>query len=258
MPLLLCEKGHNLLKEMMKKILILSDIHGNITALDEVLKSVANKDIEGIILLGDLIDYGPGSNEVIKRIGDIPQEMIVVNIWGNHENAIMNEDYRHFSSERGAVSARYTRKQLTQASMDYLNCMTKEGIYEFSINGKKCLAVHGSLEDVFWKSIVAGECALKYREYEYVFSGHSHIPHVYQHFYESDQEEFRYKKRTVFINPGSVGQPRNHNPNAQFAILDGDNGTVELMAVKYDIESEVRKYSDAVDAFYRERIKRGI
>lgn len=258
MPLLLCEKGHNLLKEMMKKILILSDIHGNITALDQVLKSVADKDIEKIVLLGDLIDYGPSSNEVIKRLGDIPGEMILANIWGNHENAIMNEDYRHFSSERGAASARYTRKQLTQASKNYLYDMDKEGMRQFSINGKKCLAVHGALEDVFWKSIAAGECGMGYREYDYVFSGHSHIPHVYQHFYESELKEFRYKKRTVFINPGSVGQPRNHNPNAQFAILDGDNGTVELLAVKYDIESEVQKYSDAVDVFYRERIKKGI
>lgn len=242
----------------MKRILILSDIHGNMAALDSVLQAVRKKEINGIILLGDLIDYGPDSNEVIERISGIPKEKIVVNIWGNHEHAIMNEDFGHFSSKRGEISARYTRGQLTGASWDYISSMNQKGMEVFYMKGKKCLAIHGSLEDFFWKSIAAGEVSLRYKEFDYVFSGHSHIPHDYQHFYESDDENFRYKKRTVFINPGSVGQPRNHNPNAHFAIWDTDNESVELLTVKYDIESETKRFTDDVDVFYKERIRRGI
>ena len=63
---------------------------------------------------------------------------------------------------------------------------------------------------------------------------------------------------TVFINPGSVGQPRNHNPNAHFAIWDTDDESVELLTVKYDIESEIKKFTDDVDVFYKERIRKGI
>lgn len=243
---------------MMKKILILSDIHGNLTALKEVLKAVEIQEADGIILLGDLIDYGPGSNEVIERIAGIPKEKLLVNLWGNHEYAIMNGDYSRFSSERGVVSAEYTGRHLNRFSRDYLDSMNQSGLEEFSINGFHCLAVHGSMEDVFWKSISPGECSQVYRDYDYVFSGHSHIPHMCQYFYESDREEMRRQKRTVFINPGSVGQPRNHNPNAQFAVLDAESGTVELKAVTYRIEAEVEKYSDEVHPFYRERIKRGI
>ena len=242
----------------MKRILILSDIHGNLTALDAVLHAAYEKHIDGVILLGDLIDYGPDSNEVIERLSDIPQEKILINIWGNHEHAIMNGDFGRFSSKRGELSAQYTRTRLTEASLEYLKNMDRTGMAVFHLNGRKCLAVHGSLEDYFWKSIVAGEDSLQYKEFEYVFSGHSHIPHDYQYFYESSDKDFRYKKRTVFINPGSVGQPRNHNPNAHFAIWDTDNESVELLAVQYDIESEVKRFTDDVDVFYKERIRKGI
>lgn len=241
-----------------KRILILSDIHGNLAALDAVLHEAYEKQIDGIMLLGDLIDYGPDSNEVIERLSDIPRGKILINIWGNHEYAIMNGDFGRFSSKRGEMSAKYTKTRLTETSLDYLKGMNRTGMASFCLNGRKCLAVHGSLEDSFWKSIVAGENSLQYKEFDYVFSGHSHIPHDYQYFYESNDENFRYKKRTVFINPGSVGQPRNHNPNAHFAIWDTDNESVELLAVQYDIESEVKRFTDDVDVFYKERIRKGI
>lgn len=244
--------------DKMKRILILSDIHGNLAALESVLKAASDKEIDGIMLLGDLIDYGPDSNEVIKRISGIPKERIIVNIWGNHEKAIMHGDFGRFSSKRGELSAKFTKSRLTEASLDYLKAMDEKGMSVFFTGGKKCLAVHGSLEDFFWKSIGAGETSLAYREFDYVFSGHSHIPHAYQQFYESDNRAFRYKKRTVFINPGSVGQPRNHNPNAHFAIWDADNGSIELLTVEYDIESEVKRFTDDVDVFYKERIRTGI
>lgn len=258
MPMLLCEKGHYLLKEAMKKILILSDIHGNITALNKTLEHKKSQNADGIILLGDLIDYGPGSNEVIKRIADLPKEKILVNIWGNHEHAVMNEEYSRFSSKRGAESAKYTRKGLEPLSMNYLRAMNRSGMEAFMLCGFRCLAVHGSLEDVFWKSIDVGEGGPEYCQYDYVFSGHSHVSHMYQHFYECDRAEFRNKKRTVFINPGSVGQPRNHNPYAQFAVWDADSGEVEFVAVQYDVETEAKRYSNEIDSFYKERIKRGI
>lgn len=242
----------------MKKILILGDVHGNMAALDSVLHEASQKEINGIILLGDLIDYGPHSNEVIKRMSDIPKEKIIINIWGNHERAIVCEEFGRFSSKRGELSAKYTRSRLTENSFAYLEQMNQKGMEVFYIKGRKCLAVHGSLEDFFWKSIAAGENSLQYMDFDYVFSGHSHIPHVYQYFYESDNKEFRYKKRTIFINPGSAGQPRNHNPNAHFAIWDTENESVELLTVKYDIESEIKGFTDDVDVFYKERLRKGI
>lgn len=65
-------------------------------------------------------------------------------------------------------------------------------------------------------------------------------------------------KKTVFINPGSVGQPRNQNPRAQYVYIEVDSGSVHFNAVSYDIESERNLYPDGIDPFYKDRILTGI
>lgn len=242
----------------MKNLLILSDIHGNLTALSKVLEHVDLSSMDGIVLLGDLIDYGPRSNEVIDRIKEIDTKKILVNIWGNHEQAVMENRYERFSSTRGKVCAQHTKSELTEQSLAYLRNMNPKGWQEFQTGDKHCLAVHGSLEDVFWRSIDF-ECPdERYAGYDYVFCGHSHIPSCMEKFYESDNVIFRNKKKTVFLNPGSVGQPRNHNPNANFAVLDVENGTVTMHSLEYDYQTEMKMFSDQVDDFYRVRLEKGI
>lgn len=244
---------------VMRNILIMSDIHGNLSALNKVLKT---EDVEGfdkIVLLGDLIDYGPRSNEVLKRINDIPKERLAVNIWGNHEKAILNGDDSKFSSERGRQSAAYTRENLSKGSLEFLKKeMDNTGKHEFELYGKKCLAVHGSLADPYWKSISHEEKGIEYAKYDFVFSGHSHIPHFFEQFYPAECEAYRNKKKTVFINPGAVGQPRNHNPNAQYAVLELDTMTVMMKAVEYEISQEIELFADEVDIFYKERLRIGV
>ena len=240
-------------------VLVLSDIHGNLAALGAVLDSVSERtDITGCILLGDLIDYGMHSNEVITVIRQFPYR-ILCNIWGNHEQAVCLEKYDRFSSERGRECARYTRGQLTDQSWTYLwKKMNREGIFEFELEGKRCLAVHGSGEAYFWKSIdTAGELS-QYQEYDYVFSGHSHIPHFTEKYYPVQDEEHRNKKKTIFINPGSVGQPRNHNPRAQFVIADIETEEVMFHKIAYDIKKEQAAFTGQVDLFYKNRLKSGV
>lgn len=242
----------------MEKLLILSDIHANLTALNRILESVCMKDIDGIILLGDIIDYGPRSDEVIERIQEMPTEKILVNIWGNHEQAILENDYEKFSSDRGRICAQYTKSRLSDRSLAYIETMNKQGWQEFQVDDKKCLAVHGSLENIFWGSINPENSGILYEEYDYVFSGHSHIPHYIEKFYESDNKEYRNKKKTVFLNPGSVGQPRNHNPNANFATLNIRNGAAAIHSLEYDYKEEMALFSDQVDSFYKERLQKGV
>lgn len=237
----------------------MSDIHGNLSALSKVLETESLEEFDGIILLGDLIDYGPRSNEVIQRIREIPDNKLLVNIWGNHEKSIICLDDSQFSSERGKSCAAYTRRNLTETSREFLEgAMEKTGMQEFDLCGKHCLAVHGSLADIFWESIPHGEAGEEYGRYDFVFSGHSHIPHFFEHFYPCNCAEYRNKKRTVFINPGSVGQPRNHNPNAHYAVLESESMTVQMKTVGYDINQEIELFTEEVDAFYKERLKIGI
>ena len=80
----------------MSKYAILSDIHGNLFALKEIIKDLNNQNIDSIIFLGDLIDYGMQSNEVIDYIKDNLSAKIICNIWGNHEKSILTQDFGHF------------------------------------------------------------------------------------------------------------------------------------------------------------------
>ena len=242
----------------MKNILILSDIHANLTALNKVLDSVNMDGIYGMVLLGDIIDYGPRSNEVIARIKQIPENKVLVNLWGNHEKAVMEGCYDRFSSNRGKECAKYTRSRLSEDSFKYINKMNGQGWQEFFIDNRKCLAVHGSLEDIFWGSVDFEYCDVQYKKYDYVFSGHSHIPLYLERFYEGGSKEYRGKKKTVFLNPGSVGQPRNHSPNTNFATLDIESGTVSMYSLEYDYKMEMKLFSEQVDNFYRDRLEKGL
>jgi hypothetical protein len=240
------------------QILILSDIHGNVSALNSVLKDVEKRyKPDTTIILGDNIDYGMRSDEIIQILKKFPYP-ICCSIWGNHEKAIMEQDYTKFSSERGRKSAKFTRSKLSESSISYLNCeLNKSGKMEIDIENKRILAVHGSIEEIFWKSIAPEGKHIGYENYDYVISGHSHRSHVFSEFYYDNNEIMRNEKKTVFLNPGSVGQPRNHNPRAQYAIWDTNNG-IYLCEVEYEIQYEMSLYTDDIDMFYRERLKYGI
>lgn len=239
-------------------ILIMSDIHGNIEALKSVNEYLKNQKIDKLMLLGDIIDYGPHSNEVIEFISNLPYE-IICNIWGNHEEAIIKEEYEKFSSNRGRVSAMYTRSILNENSWKYLNNdMNAITMMELEIHGRLCLAVHGSLADTAWKAIKPGQDLSQYAKYDYVFSGHSHFPHIFAEYYEDVNPEYRNKKRTMFINPGSVGQPRNFNPRAQFMLWNTDTDEIRMCCVDYDIKKEQEDFSDEIDVFYRDRLTKGV
>ncbi len=241
----------------MSKYAILSDIHGNLFALEEVIKDF--EDIDYIILLGDLIDYGMQSNEVISYIKNNLSSKIICNIWGNHEKAILTEDFTHFSSERGITSAKFTQNHLTESSKDYLRGnLVSEGKLELNLDGKKVLMIHGSLNDAFWTSISPDNINGDYLNYDIVLSGHSHYPHAFQKFYDVENPIMRNKKSVLFINPGSVGQPRNHNPNAQYAILDTDTMSTTLKSVKYPKLEAMKLYDGKIDDFYRKRLENGI
>lgn len=243
----------------MSRYAILSDIHGNLFALNEVFDDLNNQEIESVILLGDLIDYGMQSNEVVEFIRQNLSSKIICNIWGNHERAILTGDFNHFSSERGVESAKFTYSVLSDDSRDYLNDeLVRDGKTEFDLDGKRVLAVHGSLNDYYWKAIFPDNLNGDYVDFDIVLSGHSHYPHVFQKFYDFDNPDMRNKKSVLFINPGSVGQPRNHNPNAQYAILDTDSMSVELRYVEYPKDRAMALYDGSVDDFYCKRLENGI
>ena len=241
------------------KIAILSDLHGNLTACRRVLEVLDNcTDLEGIILLGDLIDYGMKSNEVIHEIKRI-RVPILCNIWGNHEAAIFSDQATRFSSERGRLSSAYTKSILTEESKAYIRSqMTNAGLCDFCMDSKKCLAIHGSLKDEYWKSIVPKDDLTPYQKYDYVFCGHSHRPYMFEEYFKTDDKIRRDQKKTLFINPGSVGQPRNLIPEAQFVFFDTKSESCNFFKISYDIKKEQSYFTDKVDEFYKSRLAFGV
>lgn len=234
----------------------MSDVHGNLSAMQAFLSLEIKAD--ACILLGDLIDYGMHSNEIIEIVSEFVYP-VICNIRGNHELAIMKNDYTRFSSERGRACAQYTASILSSAARKYIDeNMIDNCIYEFKIGKMLCLAVHGSLADAAWGSIKAEYDLSAYKKYDYVFSGHSHMPHFFEKYYKTDNCEYRNRKKTIFINPGSLGQPRNHNPMAQFALLDTETEQIVFEKILYDVEKEQRDYTGEVDEFYKTRLRSGV
>ncbi|MCF0128007.1 MAG: metallophosphoesterase family protein [Pseudobutyrivibrio sp.] len=242
------------------KILILSDIHGNITALEAVLEDVAVECCESLILVGDIIDYGMHSNEVICRLLQLEDKMnVLCNIRGNHEDSIIREDYSRFSFDRGKQSAQHTRDLLNAISWNYITHKMKEGgSEELEIDGKRIFVVHGDYQDNYWHSITPEVNPLNYCNYDFVISGHNHLPHFFEKFVDCENKAYRNHKKISFVNPGSVGQPRNHNPNAHYAIWDTNSDEVLLKRVEYDITIEQNAFDGGVDSFYKERLELGI
>lgn len=241
------------------RILIFSDIHANLTALQKVLCDAKHFYPDAVILMGDIINYGMRPNEVIKVLQEMPYP-VIANIYGNHEKAIMDGDTSHFSTDRGKTLLKYSKDLLDENSWRYIKeNMNSKAYQELSIGGKKILIMHGNLDDHYWGQFdytrIADE---RFKDYDYVITGHSHQPHVIPHYFTVDNPMMRNKKKVVFINPGSIGQPRNLNPCAQYALLYLNTGQIQLMATPYDVKAEQSLYPDFLDLFYRDRLALGI
>ncbi|MDR2436931.1 MAG: metallophosphatase family protein [Endomicrobium sp.] len=244
--------------EVIIKILVLSDIHANVSALQCVLDSVKIYDIKLAVLLGDHIDYGMRPNETISLLREFPYP-IDVNIYGNHEKAIFDNNLYNFSSERARKFSIYMKNILTNESKKYIaEKMNSKGFESKVYDGKRYLMIHGSLDDVFWECISSENASEKYRDYDYVFCGHSHLPFYFEKYFVVDNKDMRNKKKTVFINPGSVGQPRNHNPRACYCVFDTVSGATHLNNVEYDVMYEQCLYTYEVDEFYSWRLSKGV
>ena len=235
------------------KVALFSDIHANLTAFEAVLKDCFNKygsDI-AIIHLGDCIDYGMRPNEVIDKLITL-QGQIIAHIRGNHENALFGIETDRFSSQRGLEANLYTKSILSETSYNFLNSLSS-GKLELTIENKKILVVHGDLSDLYWgKMPVTEHKNPQYQKFDYVISGHTHISSL---LYSIDKNTC---KKTVFVNPGSIGQPRNCNINAQYAVLDTDTTAITFESVPYDYHFEQSLYNGEIDVYYKERLAKGI
>ncbi|NPA97569.1 MAG: metallophosphoesterase family protein [Crenarchaeota archaeon] len=218
------------------RILVISDIHGNADALLAVLNAI--KSFDNVIVLGDLVDYGPEPEKVI----DIVRSHGYTAVMGNHDYAAaFNEDCRCGPATKDLSI--YTRKNITLRKLSkndlaYLSSLPK--MLELSVGARMVLCVHATPREPLFKYLYPWSPPMEINEevlsvagsYSAVLVGHTH-------------HQFLRTQRSIWlINPGSVGQPRDGDPRASAALVDEEG--VKFIRVKYDIDTVLRKLRDEV------------
>ena len=207
------------------KILVISDVHGNLEALNEVLKVPHNI----VIFAGDIVDYGPKPAECIEKI----KEVAFKKVKGNHDNAVaFNADCGCSPAmhELSVVSREYTKKVVNKEQVEFLRQLPLKEI--FQIDKRTFFLVHASNSDPLFKYLKPGKTSEEdfRKEFgdiktDFIIYGHTHIPLI-----------LKGVTNSIIINPGSVGQPRDGDPRASCAVIDTEKNFVEIKRIKYDIE----------------------
>jgi diadenosine tetraphosphatase ApaH/serine/threonine PP2A family protein phosphatase len=217
------------------KILIISDIHANLTALETVLDDAGA--IDAAWCLGDLVGYGPDPNECIDLVRQLPK---LVCILGNHDAAVIKKIDDSAFNQDARLAVNWTARTLGAESLDFLKSLPEKRLID------DVTLVHGSPRQPIWEYLLDTRTVtinFSFFETPYCFVGHTHLPVVY---YLDDSRTARmtipeHNTQTVLaprtiINPGSVGQPRDRDPRAAYAVYYPDKNLWEFRRVDYAIE----------------------
>ena len=246
------------------KYLVLSDMHGNWEAFSAVLRKVKRKKFDAILVLGDLVGYGAGPNQVVEAVKNLEGEVHVVR--GNHDKVVAElEDGSNFN-QPALAAARWTTERLTPANLRYVRELP-QGPMAISDELDIC---HGSPldEDTYVFSIYDAYEIFTNYDAQVVFFGHTHIPSLFvMHSKGIDVAvvqddsftlELEEGKRYL-LNPGSIGQPRDRDPRAAFFIYDSEARTVKWQRVDYPIEkAQERILRSGLPKVLAERLALGI
>jgi diadenosine tetraphosphatase ApaH/serine/threonine PP2A family protein phosphatase len=226
------------------RVAVISDVHGNLHALEAVLAELEREQPDEIWCLGDLVGYGPQPNRCCEVVSARAETCLA----GNHDLGVLGSiDLEDFSHD-AARSARWTRDQLDDDVRSWLGGLRPEG----ERDGAQLF--HASARDPVWEYILSGEAAadtLELTTAPVVLVGHSHVAlAIGLHGRRLTGGLARAGKEVELdgsrwlLNPGSVGQPRDGDPRAAYLVLDLDAGRAEFRRVGYDVkrtQAEIRE-----------------
>jgi predicted phosphodiesterase len=229
------------------RYLVLSDIHSNLEALDQCLREASGKYDEAVCL-GDLVGYGPDPNAVIDKIWGLASSVIR----GNHDKACCGLSDAEDFNPAAKIATFWTRRDLSRAHTDYLRALPQGPV---PVNGFQM--VHGSVadEDEYILGPAQALPALEALTTAVTLFGHTHHQGAFvlsptQGFSTSDAKDGCVLEVQIeagsryLINPGSVGQPRDGDWRAAFAIFDASEQRVEFYRTPYDLASTQSKMKD--------------
>lgn len=217
------------------RIAVLSDIHSNLVALDAVLADAG--EVDAIWHLGDVVGYGPDPDAVCERLA----ELGAVGVRGNHDAAALGGPEIEWFNPDARRAMEWTRSRISAATRDWLAAQPEQ-----RAEGPVRL-VHGSPREPIWEyvtSVPVARANLAFLAEPIGLHGHTHLPVAFVEddgrvdvVSPSDGSVLDLAGRRALLNPGSVGQPRDGDPNASYLILDPELGRVAWHRVPYDVAS---------------------
>ncbi|MBC7091419.1 MAG: metallophosphoesterase family protein [Nitrososphaeria archaeon] len=225
-------------------IALIADIHSNLEAFEAVLEKIGGYKI---LCLGDLVGYGANPNEVIELVRDKNIKCIM----GNHDYAVATGDFSELSP-KAVIAAKWTRNVLKKENLDFLS--TLPSTLRLEEEGKKILLAHATPQDPLFGDYIHPDTdpfkflyyATEYEE-DVLCLGHLHVPYIYR------------RLEKLILNPGSVGQPRDGNTLARYAILDTENMNVKVCGTKYNRELSAKKIIEAnLPQIFAARLLKGV
>jgi diadenosine tetraphosphatase ApaH/serine/threonine PP2A family protein phosphatase len=236
---------------------IVSDIHGNLEALDTVLADIERRKPDAMVCLGDFVGYGASPNPCIERL----RPLIEAAVMGNHDDAAIGRTALEGFNHEAARAARWTAEELTPAHHEYL------GALPMAVAWRGAHLVHASpSEPEAWHYVLSpAEADFEMRSFpgDLCFIGHSHYPGTfvsdgYRSLYTRQTKVALEPGRRYIVNVGSVGQPRDGDPRAAYMIWNDTDRTLEHIRLDYDIESAAARIRAAgLPAFLAERLRWG-
>lgn len=218
---------------------IFGDIHSNLEGLEAVLEDMQNQNVTHTICIGDIVGYNSNPAECLEIVRALGCPIVK----GNHdEEASEDREISHFN-DLASSSMAYCRDQLSEEQKAFLRSLPMQRpVGSFTV-------VHATLDGpARWGYVFSSaeaETSFSYQRTQICFFGHTHVPHVF--IKDSKVHEFFYRKieikpdKRYFVNVGSVGQPRDGDWRAAYAIYDSDENTIELRRVTYDIAKAQQK-----------------
>lgn len=252
------------------KLAIISDIHGNSEALRTVLDDISKRDVEGIICLGDIVGYGPDPATCVSLVS----KQCHWSLMGNHDFSVL---YEPTNFNPGAEQAAWwTRRQFEQEDdpevrRERFSFFSRLRVRVRFGPDEKIIAVHGSPrrpvnEYIFPDDAISGSLKIQ-QIFERVDTcavvGHTHVPGVFTDepdFYSPDELKGRFTfqpEEKVIINVGSVGQPRDNDPRACYAILDDEGVTFHRLPYNIDVVADAIKAIPELNDWLGDRLYEG-
>jgi len=237
---------------------IISDIHGNLEALEAAIDALSREKIDEYLCVGDIVGYGANPAECIEKTRALKPYIVC----GNHDVASSGLIGTSAFNEAAKAAVMWTRNNLSREHIAFLKGLN------FVYKHRHFTLVHGTLEEPevfhYMSDGYAAHRTFRLMDTQISFVGHSHVPGIFSH--RNKKLNYFYKEKLKFarnekliVNVGSVGQPRDGDPRLCYSVYDTDRNLITLKRLPYDIKKAQSKILDAgLPPFLAQRLSEGV